>query len=528
MNTTRSTVAGAFFLALYPVLTLPLSAQALSGVFEEHFTIAGLGSSVAGAGDVNGDGFDDVIVGDPTALPAMGTVFVYSGRDGTELWHRNVESNLFSPLSLAGAGDVNQDGFDDVIVGTPAAIHSGTIRGAATVYSGRDGTMIWQIHGAMHGDSLGSSVAGAGDVNKDGFADVIVSDISARSVYVRSGPTGALLWQFNGTGAAGAGDVNGDGFADVIVGASRADPNGKMDAGSVHVYSGKDGSVFWQVDGEAVDDNLGSSFAGAGDVNGDGFADVIVGAFGVDPHGSVFVYSGVDGTTLWRIDGLPDVTVGTGVAGAGDVNGDGLDDVILSGGFGLITKFTFVGSVMDGKSLWRFDNVRVAAGAGDVNGDGFADVIVGAGSSAEVHVYNPVVLAYGTGLTGSGNVTPTIGTGGELPSVGSSTFKVEVTEALGGALCAIAGSFVRTETPLLGGTLYGDFLTPGASLSWGFTATGTPGTPGAGTASLPIPIPSDVSLIGFTTYWQGFVMDSGSPLPIGFTHTGGLAVTVLQ
>ena len=136
------------------------------------------------------------------------------------------------------------------------------------------------------------------------------------------------------------------------------------------------------------------------------------------------------------------------------------------------------------------------------------------------------LLAYGSGVPGSGDIAPKIGSGGESPEVASSTFKVEVTDVVGGAVCAIAGSFERAETMVNGGTLYGDFLTPGNFFVWGFTASGIPGVPGVGTATLPVPIPNDPSLVGFETYWQGFVVDGGSPLAIGIAHTCGLAVTV--
>ncbi len=87
---------------------------------------------------------------------------------------------------------------------------------------------------------------------------------------------------------------------------------------------------------------------------------------------------------------------------------------------------------------------------------------------------------------------------------------------------------MRAEISLGGGTFYGDFFTPGVFAIWGLTASGMGGVPGVGTATLPIPIPNDASLLGFTTYWQGFVFDSGSPLPSGLTHTGGLAVTLVR
>ena len=142
----------------------------------------------------------------------------------------------------------------------------------------------YTFDGAANGSRFGDSVAGAGDVNGDGFADVIVGARGAGSAYVYSGADGTVLRRFDGVAAgdrlgssvAGAGDVNRDGFADVIVGAPRADAGGMDEAGSAYVYSGKDGTLLWQFDGAREYAYLGSSVDGAGDVNRDGFADLIV------------------------------------------------------------------------------------------------------------------------------------------------------------------------------------------------------------------------------------------------------------
>ncbi|MDA0668050.1 MAG: hypothetical protein O3A50_09780, partial [Planctomycetota bacterium] len=171
---------------------------------------------------------------------------------------------------------------------------------------------LWQFDGQASYDLLGFSVSGAGDVDGDGFDDLIVGALwadpggltEAGSAFVYSGATGSLIWQFDGQASAdqlgrsvsGAGDVDGDGFDDVIVGAHGADPGGLSDAGSAFVYSGATGSLIWQFDGQASSDILGISVSGAGDVDGDGFDDVIVGAPSADPGGvssagSAYVYS---------------------------------------------------------------------------------------------------------------------------------------------------------------------------------------------------------------------------------------------
>ena len=116
---------------------------------------------------------------------------------------------------------------------------------------------------------------------------------------------------------------------------------------------------------------------------------------------------------------------------------------------------------------------------------------------------------------------------GDVPRIGSTNFRIDLRDALAGAPCVIAGSLARAETPQAGMMFYGDFLTPGAFLTWSAVTDGVPGLT-FGKATLQLPIPNDASLVGFTTYWQGFVMDSSSPLPVGISHTGGLQITVIQ
>ena len=234
------------------------------------------GRSVSGAGDVNGDGLTDLIVGWPD------NARVFSGSDGSVL-HNFVNDpiNLFFGNSVSGAGDVNSDGFADLIVGD---VRDNFTNGSALVYSGSDGSVLYKFDGATS-DRLGHSVSGAGDVNGDGFADLIVGIRTApSSARVFSGSDGSVLYNFSvspgdqfGESVSGAGDVNGDGFDDMIVGARLADNNGPT-SGSAHVFSGVDGSVLYTFDGDSAGDQFGHSVSSAGDVNGDGLADLVVGA----------------------------------------------------------------------------------------------------------------------------------------------------------------------------------------------------------------------------------------------------------
>jgi len=377
-----------------------------------------LGFSVAGAGDVNGDGKADFIIGatnaDPGGLANAGSAFVYSGANGVLLYQKDgAAAGDGLGWSVAGAGDVNGDGKADFIVAAPYAVIGGNGNaGSAFVYSGATGALLYQKDGTAADDQFGQSVAGVEDVNGDGKADFIVGAWradpgglgNAGAAYVYSGATGALLFQKNGgaTGdflgysVAGAGDVNGDGKADFIVGADGADPDGLGNAGAAYVYSGATGALLYQKNGAAAGDFLGYSVAGAGDVNGDGKADFIVGAPSADPGGftdagSAYLYSGLDGSLLFQKNGAADGDdLGVSVAGAEDVNGDGRAGFIVGADLADPGGFTGAGSAFlysgvtgallfqeNGAADGDFLGVSVA-GVGDVNGDGSADFIIGA------------------------------------------------------------------------------------------------------------------------------------------------------
>jgi len=454
------------------------------------------GRSLSHAGDVNGDGFADLIVGagyaSPNGVPAAGRSYVVFGKtDGQRVALSQLtgsqgfvidgeERGHFAGRAVSGAGDVNGDGLADVIVGAPFASPNGLdYAGRSYVVFGKsDGapvaladiaaateTLGFAMDGATFGSYAGDAVSRAGDVNGDGLADVIVganregapnftsyvgrsyvvfgkadaSPVTLSELFTDSDRGFSMLgedrYDYSGRAVSGSGDVNGDGFDDVII-----------SAGSQYSYSGERSYViFGKATGTPVDltavaseqgggfvINIGSAFSVsvAGDINGDGLADLAIGSripprfdptFDVDDSFVIFGKSDSESVELedlqngggFVIDGAGE-RPGANINGAGDVNGDGLTDLIVgfpnanpngvnqAGRTYVIygkTDATTVqvsdiaagegGFVLNGEFAVDLSGSEVSS-AGDVNADGFGDLIVGA------------ALADPNGITSSG------------------------------------------------------------------------------------------------------------------------------
>jgi hypothetical protein len=469
----------------------------------DHF-----GYSVSSASDVNNDGYADVIVGavwDDNNGSASGSARVFSGVNGSILYTFNGDSTGdYFGGSVSNAGDVNNDGYDDLIVGATGDDNNGSDSGSARVFSGVNGSILYTFNGDSANDQFGYSVSSASDVNNDGYADLIVgaywddnNESSSGSARVFSGVNGSILYTFNGDSAgdqfgysvSSAGDVNNDGYDDLIVGAFTDDNISgyyNENSGSARVFSGAmflqqttdtdgDGLVdtldvdddndglpdSWELQygfnhlltgeqlldsdndgltntqeytlgtnpvsadtdkdgvadpvdpapnailvtgyqppwlytfiGDSTDDQFGGSVSSAGDVNNDGYADVIVGAYGDDNNesfsGSARVFSGANGSILYTFNGdSSGGQFGYAVSSAGDVNNDGYVDVIVGAYFddnnGADSGSARVFSGANGSILFTFNGdsagdyfgVSVSS-AGDVNNDGYDDLIVGA------------------------------------------------------------------------------------------------------------------------------------------------------
>jgi len=373
---------------------------------------AGFGAAVAVAGDVDADGADDLIVGAPedgTAAAGAGAARVVSGATGNELFALyGAAAGDRLGTAVDGAGDVDADGYADVIVGFPGDGVLPGFPGGARVVSGRDRSVLHELAGAAADDDFGRAVAGLGDLDHDGYDDFAVGARSADPngpesgrATVYSGLDGSVLATVDGAAAgdelgfslAAAGDVDADGTGDWIVSA-RLDDTVAVDAGSALVISGADGSTLHTLYGEAEGDRFGWSVGAAGDVDADGYDDLLVGAQTADPSGPssgrARVFSGLDGSVLLTLDGSEDVELyGSAVAGAGDLDGDGYDDLLVGAkrsdlGGADAGRLSAI-SGRDGSLLYAFrgdapsDELGTSlAGAGDFNADGVPDFAAGA------------------------------------------------------------------------------------------------------------------------------------------------------
>lgn len=488
-------------------------AQAPVMEFNGPETLTFYGIAVASVADLDGDGFKDIAVGGSAFQSGKGMVRVHSGKSGSVLLALvGPKPSTGFGSRLAAAGDVNADGTPDILVSASSYDSEGkSDRGAVWVHSGLDGALLHFIQGDEAQDVLGTSLAGGLDIDQDGYGDFLVGilgldqpEFAAGAVRAYSGRTGQQFYTVlkdslgaaNGASLAVLDDIDGDGVADWAT---------SSDLNRARVLSGATGAHLYFVSGPPP--NVFGTFFGIAmsrieDVNGDGFADLLVGA----PHESTFantggtirIFSGLDGKRLAVCKGDAFQGIGGRVAGVRDVNGDGVPDILTvspqideervilysgaTGGWlqqfiwpGLDEQNPFGNNVNFGSSI---------AGLDDLNGDGKGDFVAGASSThingdfaGSVYVYLVSVAspsAYCTAKPNSAGCTPQIGSTSVASLSVGDQFTVTATGVVSQQVGLLAWSLAPATTSFFGGTL---------CLAPPITRTGAQTSDGAGAAT---------------------------------------------
>ncbi|MGB0952636.1 MAG: integrin alpha [Planctomycetota bacterium] len=523
------------------------------------------GQSVANAGDLNGDGVNDFLVGAPNELSGggvgTGVVHAYSGRTGDEIYSIPGSFALEEfGYSVSGIGDLNFDGYDDFIIGIPGGSLFGQIdHGAAMVVSGIDGSNLYVYTGPLPGSDFGKAVSGVEDMTGDSIPDFVIAapgvDLGLGgegAVYLFSGADGSnfhsvggtYLNERLGTAVCGVGDLTGDGLVELAISSPGADPGGLLSAGMVQVFEGGSNALLYQVLGTEVGFGIGTSLAGLPDFNEDGIPEFAIGARAAGYNsrvssGSVFLISGADGSVEFRVDGERDFDeFGTSVSAVGNYFGLAQDMFVVgapfSDPFGRMDAGTVY--ILDGDTgaelrsfigILPFDKIGVSlAGLGDMNLDGLDDLAIGSpnatgigvlqGGGVKVYAYNPFLRASTAEFSASSGAL--IGFDLEFPLFASI---IEYRILFSGGL----GSFqFGTTVPLamdshVPSSYFGNY-----PFSMELGLQGTLDTNGRATAVIGVQAGAFTSVIGRTFYLAAI---ANSPGELPTYSSGALKMTVL-
>ncbi len=399
----RAAVVFLLAMALLVSPTLMAQSECPSGLNLTGDAGTQYGFSVAGIGDIGSpgnstpDGYDDIIVGQFKYDGDRGRAIVYSGMDGAVIRvHTGFKTNSRMGRSVSGAGDFNNDGTPDYVVGSPNEFVNNYNDGKVTVYSGATGSPLVTITG-VHGEYLGFSVSDLGDYDGDGYDDVIIGCpryddgglVNGGRIWILQGPNGFPRTSLDGTVAleqfghrvSGVGDVDNDNTLDFIV----------ASYGAVKVFTGDNwGTVLLTAPNSRV-------MSDVGDVNGDGHADFVVGYEGAN-HATVYsgyasFYYGQSATTLHTLTISGSSYLGYDVSDAGLVTDDLVPDILVSEN-NPSGPNVHVFSGVDGSHVFSFDcggsygNYVSMANAGDIDDDGQDNVMIGHPAQAWVQVYS--------------------------------------------------------------------------------------------------------------------------------------------
>jgi len=366
------------------------------------------GASAAAVADLDGDGFQEIAVGHPGYLGARGRVEIFSGK--TYEFLNSVQQTTNGDQlgrSLASVGDLDGDGFDELLVGAPFNDKPVFNAGAAYVYSSKTGAVLHTFNGTLSGDAFGSAVAAVPDMTGDGFDELFIGAPKADGLagvdsgrgFVYSGADFSLLFTlegpqtgaFAGTSVDAFGDMTGDGVTDFVMGAPEYDllPVLNDRIGAAFIYSGVDGSLVRTFKGDFQGSQFGVALAVTEDLNNDGILDLVVGA---PEHkgtaGLIRFFDSATGLVLKEVQGdkIGD-RFGASVTRAGDVDGDGATEIAV-GTNGSLTSVKGYARGYSGATLeqsFNFEPIGAGAGfgamvqgLGDMNGDGLSDLAIGA------------------------------------------------------------------------------------------------------------------------------------------------------